>query len=281
MEPRPIDVRHLGRERVICCWQVGDALVDPGPESCTPALLDALGDAVPRALLLTHIHLDHAGAAGALVRRWPDLEVHVHESGARHLVAPEQLLRSATRLYGDDMQRLWGDVVPVPEANVRILRGGETVRGCRVAHTPGHAPHHVAYLHEESGFALVGDVAGVRILPSGFVAAPTPPPDIDLEAWEESIDLVAEWRPQALGLTHFGRVDDVYAHLAQLQDRLAGWATLARELDGESFDAEVRRQVAEATDEATAAAFVQAAPPEQLFLGLERYWRQRDERFGG
>ena len=135
-------------------------------------LLEALGDERPAALLLTHIHLDHAAATGALVRRWPDLEVYVHERGAPHLVDPSRLLASAERLYGDQMERLWGEIVPVPEGNVRPLAGGETVLGMRVAYTPGHASHHVSYLHEDSGTAFTGDVAGVRIPTLGLHRAP-------------------------------------------------------------------------------------------------------------
>ena len=162
---RVIDVMHLGRPHVIGCWEVDGALVDPGPESSLQTVLDALGDEQPRALLLTHIHLDHAAATGALVRRWPDLEVYVHERGAPHLIDPSKLLASAERLYGDQMSRLWGEIVPVPEANVKVLGGGETVLGMRVAYTPGHASHHVCYLHEDSGTAFVGDVAACRIPP--------------------------------------------------------------------------------------------------------------------
>ena len=155
---RQIDVQHLGRDRVICANQLGGgAIVDPGPASCVETLLAALGGEPPRALLLTHIHLDHAGASGVLVRRFPSLTVYVHERGAPHLVDPSRLLTSAQKLYGDDMERLWGEVAPVPERNVRALGGGETVEGCRVAYTPGHASHHVAYLEEATGDAYVGD----------------------------------------------------------------------------------------------------------------------------
>ena len=171
-------------------------------------LLEAIGDEQPRALLLTHIHLDHAAATGALVRRWPDLEVYVHERGAPHLIDPSKLLASAERLYGDQMERLWGEIVPVPEANVRPLAGGETVLGMRVAYTPGHASHHVCYLHEESGTAFVGDVAAVLIPGTGLIVPPTPPPDIDVETWEDSIGIVEGWRPERLALTHFGQIDD-------------------------------------------------------------------------
>ena len=136
---RPIDVLHLGRDRVICAYEVGGVIVDPGPASCVETLLDQLGPAKPRALLLTHIHLDHAGATGVLCRRFPELQVYVHEVGAPHLVDPSKLLESAGRLYGDDMWELWGEVAPVPEDRIHPLRGGETVEGFRVAYTPGHA----------------------------------------------------------------------------------------------------------------------------------------------
>ena len=221
---RAIDVRHMGNEKVICCWEVDGVLVDPGPQSTEATLLEALGDGFePRAVLLTHIHFDHAGASGALVRRWPDLPVYVHEIGAPHMAAPERLVASAARLYGGEegLARLWGEVVPVPERNLNVLSGGETVLGdFRVEYTPGHASHHVSYLHEPTGTALVGDVAGVRIPPAAYVLAPTPPPDIDVEAWERSIDVVAGWRPATLALTHFGRVDDVGPHLAAMRERL-------------------------------------------------------------
>ena len=194
---RVIDVKHLERPHVIGCWQVDDALVDPGPESSLDTLLAALGEERPRALLLTHIHLDHAAATGALVRRWPELEVYVHERGAPHLVDPSKLLASAERLYGDAMERLWGEIVPVPEDNVKPLAGGETVLGMRVAYTPGHASHHVSYLHEASGTAFIGDVAAVKIPGVELVVPPTPPPDIDIEAWIDSIGVVEAWAPRA------------------------------------------------------------------------------------
>jgi glyoxylase-like metal-dependent hydrolase (beta-lactamase superfamily II) len=220
---RLIDVLHLGRERVVGCWQVGDVLVDPGPSSCLPTLLEALGDARPRALLLTHIHLDHAGATGSLVQRWPELEVYVHERGARHMIDPSRLLDSARRLYGEDMDRLWGEMVPVPERNVTVLHGGETVCGAfEVAYTPGHASHHVSYLHD--GTAFVGDVGGVRIAPDGPTIPPTPPPDVDVDAWHESIERIRAWTPEQLAITHAGAYEDVGAQLDDLAARLDDWA---------------------------------------------------------
>jgi glyoxylase-like metal-dependent hydrolase (beta-lactamase superfamily II) len=275
---RLIDVRHLGREKVIGCWQVADVLIDPGPESALATLADALDGEPPRALLLTHIHLDHAGASGAIVRRWPEVEVYVHERGAPHLADPAKLLASAERLYGDRMQRLWGEVVPIPEANLRPLTGGERVLGFDVAYTPGHASHHVCYLHSDSGRAFVGDVAAVRIPPAEFVLPPTPPPDIDVEAWEAALDLVRDWEPSSLGLTHFGAVEDPAPHLDLAGRRLREMAGRARELDAAEFERRLRSDIAAQVGAEDAAAMLQAVPPGQQWLGLDRYWRQRDGR---
>jgi glyoxylase-like metal-dependent hydrolase (beta-lactamase superfamily II) len=274
---RLIDVMHLGRERVIGCWQVGDVLIDPGPTSCLPTLLDAIGDEPPRALLLTHIHLDHAGASGSLVERWPDLQVYVHEVGAPHMADPSRLVRSARRLYGDDMDRRWGEMLPVPEQNLHVLSGGERLLEGRfeVAYTPGHASHHVSYLHD--GTAYVGDVGGVRITPSSPTIPPTPPPDIDVEAWHRSLELVAAWRPERLAMTHFGSSEDVEAQLTELGDRLDAWAERARTQDLDTFVASIREEISRASAAELDATYNQAAPPEQLYAGLERYWRKRED----
>jgi glyoxylase-like metal-dependent hydrolase (beta-lactamase superfamily II) len=278
MEPQAIDVRHLGRDRVICCWRVGDVLVDPGPESCAETLVESLGGKRPRALLLTHVHLDHAGAAGTLVRRWPELEVHVHESGAPHLADPSKLLESASRLYGDEMERLWGEVVPVPEENLRPLRGGEILEGSiEVARTPGHARHHVSYFDERSHIAYVGDMAGVRLPPYEYTLAPTPPPDIDLDAWFESLDVIRAWRPVALCLTHFGQVHRAAEQLERLEGALRHWAGLARGADAESWIGAIEREIDVTLDPDTAERFEQALPPDQSWVGLERYWKKRAE----
>lgn len=276
---RVIDTMHLGRPHVIGCWQVGEALVDPGPESSVSNVLEALGEERPRALLLTHIHLDHAAATGALVRRWPDLEVYVHERGAPHLIDPSKLLASAGRLYGDQMERLWGEIVPVPEANVKPLVGGERVLGMRVAYTPGHASHHVCYLHEESGTAFVGDVAAVRIPGVDLIVPPTPPPDIDIETWEDSIGIVEGWQPERLALTHFGAIDDPLPHLALVKERLREEADLARELPEGTYEERHRQRVIDSSSSENAATeMIQCVPPEYQWRGLDRYWRKRGER---
>ncbi len=270
-----IDLHHLGRERVIGSYLIGDVLVDPGPASCLPTLLSALGDTQPRVLLLTHIHLDHAGASGSLVERWPKLEVYVHELGASHLADPSRLLKSARRLYGEDMDRLWGEMLPVPDSNLRTLSGGERLLGdsFSVAYTPGHASHHVSYLHE--GTAFVGDVGGVRITSSSLTIPPTPPPDIDVEAWHESIERVAAWKPGRLAMTHFGFGEDVDDQLDEVAGRLDAWAELARDRDQEAFIGAVRAEIEADAGPDVAAAYVQAAPPEQLYAGLSRYWHKR------
>jgi glyoxylase-like metal-dependent hydrolase (beta-lactamase superfamily II) len=250
-------------------------------------VLDAIGDEQPRAVLLTHIHLDHAAATGAMVRRWPELEVYVHERGAPHLNDPSKLLASAERLYGDKLNYLWGEILPVPEENVRVLSGGETVLGMRVAYTPGHASHHVAYFHEDSGTAFTGDVAACRIPPSQLVVPPTPPPDINVEVWEESLDTVAAWHPQRLALTHFGAVEeDVPGHIEKVRAKLREEAELARRMPKEEYDADnearIRRELAtEGIDGGTVDELLQAVPTAYQWSGLDRYWRKKAEREAG
>ena len=269
---RQIDVLHRGREKVIACFEVDGVLVDPGPQSCEDTLLEALAGERPKALLLTHIHFDHAGAAGALVRRWPDLEVYVHERGAPHMANPERLVASAARLYGGEegLRETWGEVVPVPEENLKVLSGGETALGFDVEYTPGHASHHVCYFKD--GVAFVGDMAGVRVPPYDLTLAPTPPPDIDVEAWERSIEAIAAREPETLALTHFGTAPR--SQLDAVREALHSQADLAASGDQEAFMAALHERIArEAPDEV--AAIEQAAPLDHLFLGLDRWHRKR------
>jgi glyoxylase-like metal-dependent hydrolase (beta-lactamase superfamily II) len=276
-----LDLEHLGRERVIASYLLpGDepALVDCGPTTCVETLragLAGYGLSVEslRHLLLTHIHLDHAGAAGALVREQPELLVHVSEIGAPHLVDPSRLERSARRLYGGDFDRLWGELVPVPEENVRVL--GEAALGLEVFPTPGHASHHVSYLADD-GSCFAGDAAGVRIPPAAFLAPVAPPPDIDLEAWELTLDGLEERRPARLCLPHFGLVDEPASHLAEMRERLRIWAERVRAgTDEEEFERAAEDELAAGADPETAEAYRQAAPFWQSYAGLRRYWDKR------
>ncbi len=253
-------------------------LVDPGPESSLHTVLEKIGDQQPEAVLLTHIHLDHAAAVGAMVARWPDLPVYVHERGAPHMIDPSRLLASAERLYGDKLEYLWGKIQPIPAANVTTLAGGETIRGMRVAYTPGHASHHVCYLHEETGTAFVGDTAACRIPPTNLVIPPTPPPDIDVELWEESIDLLEAWAPEKLALTHFGMIDDPIPHLAETRSRLREEAERVRELDEPTYEADLQGRIKAQLSPEVADEMFQAVPTAYQWSGLDRYWRKKAER---
>ena len=272
---RTIDVEHLGREKVIAAYLVDGCLIDPGPSASIEGLLAGLGDERPERLLLTHIHLDHAGAAGTLVRRWPDLEVWVHERGAPHLAAPEKLVASASRLYGDDMDRLWGEIAPVPRENLHVLSGDEEEIGpWRVAYTPGHASHHVSYLHTPTATLFPGDTAGVRIPAEGPVFAPTPPPDIDFTAWHRSLDLLESWRPERVAVTHFGVWDDPAVQLAECRATLDRMALRASEDDEAEWIEWIRAEITAATTAATAETYEQAMPYDTLYPGLERALRR-------
>jgi glyoxylase-like metal-dependent hydrolase (beta-lactamase superfamily II) len=271
---RLIDLRHLGRERVIGSWLVDDVLIDPGPSSCLEALLEGLDGEEPRVIALTHIHLDHAGATGTLARRWPNAQVWVHERGARHLAEPEKLLASATRLYGDDMQRLWGEFLAVPKDRIRVV-GDETIGDFRVARTPGHASHHVSYLHEPTGSAFTGDTAGARVA-GGPTVGPTPPPDIDIPAWLTSLDLIESWSPDRVVPTHFGVFEDVGSQLDELRLWFDTWVPAARRLDQQTWMDEHHTWLEARSGEAVAAALAQAVPTDQAYLGLERYWSKQE-----
>jgi glyoxylase-like metal-dependent hydrolase (beta-lactamase superfamily II) len=294
------DLDFLGLPRIIATAVLhgpgGVALVDPGPSSTLPALRAGLGAAGMsvadlRALLLTHIHLDHAGASGTLVREVPGLRVYVHERGAPHLVNPEKLLASAARLYGDDMDRLWGSVLPVPHENVVALQGGERIsaggRDFEIAYTPGHASHHVSYFNRDTGIAFVGDTAGVRLNAEGYVVPPTPPPDIDIESWRDSLGKISAWLPETLFITHFGPHAPPAGHLAELAEHL-DWTSavvrrlLAREGSDEDREAwfadEIRRELRRRTSEADVRAYEVAGRFDLSWRGLARYWRKRLER---
>ncbi len=272
----------------------GLALVDPGPTSCLPALEAALSDGgraldEVRTILLTHIHLDHAGATGTILRRVPEAKVYVHTRGARHMIDPTKLLASATQLYGDQMDALWGAFEAVPAARVQVLEGGETIdvagRTLDVAATPGHAQHHVAYFDRASRIAFVGDVGGCRTPGMASVMPPTPPPDIDLEAWRESVDRILAWQPGTLFLTHFGPHGAPAHHLAVLMDRLDRLAALARELLHDAalpdaarearYQEDARRLLRRELSEDELGRLELAVPLDMCWRGLARYWTRR------
>ena len=275
----PLDLLHLGRERVIGVYLLetddGLALFDCGPSTCVPALKDRLrehglelGDV--RHLLLSHIHLDHAGAAGVLVREHPALQVHVSPIGAPHLVDPSRLERSARRLYGDEFDALWGELAPVPQENVHET--ADRVLGLECFPSPGHASHHVCYLDADRTL-WAGDAAGVRVQPSRFVLPPTPPPEFELDTWERTLDEIEARRPKRLALIHFGVADDPAEHLAELRRRLRSWTERVGEgASDEEFEAAALAELG-----ADAPPYEQAMPFWQSYAGLRRYWDKRRE----
>jgi glyoxylase-like metal-dependent hydrolase (beta-lactamase superfamily II) len=292
-----IDLEYLGNPKVIAaCLVEGQgsvAIVDPGPSSALATLrskLDQLGLGVKGidTILLTHIHLDHAGATGTLVRENPRIRVYVHERGARHMIDPAKLLDSARRLYGDQMDRLWGEFLPVPAANVCALAGGETLsigdRQLEVVYTPGHASHHVSYFEAATGLAFVGDTAGIRIANAQIILPITPPPDIDLEGWTQSWQQIRERRPERLVLTHFGVANGVSEHLEELRERLEEWSNAVRDSlkNGQDdvqrateFVQQVTTKLKRYLSERDANRYVRGAAVEHCWYGLARYWRKR------
>ena len=273
---RVIDLCQGGVARAIGAWTVDDEIIiDPGPEATVASVLEAFADGPPRVIALTHIHLDHAGATGALVERWPGCEVWVHERGAPHLLAPERLLASAERVYGDRLQSLFGGMRAVPEAAIRVVGEGDRVGSFDVLDAPGHARHHVMYLHTATGTAFTGDVAGVRVPPSRLVLAPTVAPEFDPDAWHDSIRRLGERRPTRLALTHYGAHDDVEQHLAAAVESVARWTQAGRDLAHEDFTRMMRRAIELAADDATAHSYVTAIQPEVLWPGVRRYWDRR------
>jgi glyoxylase-like metal-dependent hydrolase (beta-lactamase superfamily II) len=271
----PLDLHHQGVERAIGSYLLetddGPALFDCGPSSTLSQLKERLREhgvelAEVRHLLLSHIHLDHAGAAGVIAREHPAIVVHVSEIGAPHLVDTTRLEASARRLYGDAFDTLWGELAPVPQQNVRVV--GTNVLGLECFASPGHASHHVVFVDAE-GTAYSGDAAGVRITPERLVVPPTPPPDIDLEAWYATLDEL-ERRSQRLALVHFGVFDDVERHLGELRHRLAYWEQLVEGgASEEEFEAAVTAELGDAAG-ASAPSYATASPPAR-YAGVKRY----------
>ncbi len=277
--PVAIDTRYLGQEQQICCWRVDEhTIVDPGPTVSLDAIRAELGGAKLRRILVTHIHLDHSGGVGVLLREHPDAEVWVSVRGSRHLIAPERLVASAEQVYGgaDELARLFGEIAPVPEERVRIVAadGPEAVEEFEVVETPGHAKHHVSFFHTPTGDAYVGDTASVRLPGHQFVLPMTTPPDVDRAAWNRSLDAIEAWQPGRLMLTHYGAFDDVDAHIARTRAGLEAWAQLAAELDAEAWGRALGAAVAAATGREQVTGYATTMPPETLWHGL-RIERER------
>jgi glyoxylase-like metal-dependent hydrolase (beta-lactamase superfamily II) len=276
MSPDPLDLHHLDRERVIASYLLetddGPALFDCGPTTCVDRLQEALAERGIelrdiRRLLLSHIHIDHAGAAGVLVRLHPQLQVYVSEVGAPHLVDPTRLEASARRLYGDSFDVLWGELAPVPQENIRIAQGDVAGLDCFPA--PGHARHHVCYLAQD-GTLYAGDAAGVRIQPARVVLPPTPPPEFDLEAWLGTIDEIERRTPRRLALIHFGVADGPERHLDELRARLPQWVDrVVAGATEEQFIESVRSDLSEPGPDLSL--YEQAMPFWQSYAGLKRF----------
>jgi glyoxylase-like metal-dependent hydrolase (beta-lactamase superfamily II) len=273
---RLVDLHFGGAPHAIGVYLVetddGPALFDCGPSSTLDALdagvaAHGLALADVKHLLLSHIHLDHAGAAGSLVRRYPELTVWVSPVGRPHLVDPSRLERSARRLYGDMFDPLWGELAAVPAENVRIADGD--VLGWDAFPTPGHASHHVSYLRD--GTLLAGDAAGVRMPGASYVLPVSPPPDITVEGWHETIAEIRRRRPERLALIHFGVHEDVDAHLERLDLELDRWAErVGGGMSQEDFVAAGRADAGEDAD-----LYDRVAPFWQSFIGMQRYWDSR------
>jgi len=293
-----IDLNFLGRPEIIATavlhGTAGVALIDPGPSTSIATLsseLDRRGirfDDV-RKILLTHIHLDHAGSTGSIIEKYPHITVLVHQRGAQHIVDPTKLIASAGRLYAQDMDRLWGEIKPVPARRIQTLEGGETLeivgREVKVEYTPGHASHHVTYFDAASRVAFVGDTAGIRRGSGAFVMPPTPPPDIDLEAWRGSEHKILAWDPDTLFLTHFGPYHGARLHFQAMFENIADWSRIVIRLLAdptlgddhrqgrfieEAFQ-ELRRRVGdlEAND------YMKAGGLSYSYQGLARYWKKK------
>ncbi|HZR43060.1 MAG TPA: MBL fold metallo-hydrolase [Ktedonobacteraceae bacterium] len=271
------------------------AIIDPGPGSTAEALLATLREAgfEPQDvthLIATHIHLDHAGATGTLLHAMPQATVYVHSKGAPHLIDPSKLIVSASRIYGERMQELWGEIEAVPQARIHAFEGGDVLnvagRRLEVHYTPGHAVHHVIFFDVHSGELFAGDVAGVLLPGIDYVRPPTPPPDIDLEAWSESIDKLEYLRPDVLYLGHFGPTWNPSHHLERLRKKLFSWGefVLSAMRDGKGEEEIIRMLISYTQPELLRAAqqdkralkrYEIAANYAMSVQGYMRYWRKK------
>ena len=229
MQVHTLDLHFQGRPHTIASYLVigpdGPVLVETGPHSTFGELTRGLANhgflpADIKHVLVSHIHLDHAGAAGWLARE--GAHIYVHHVGAPHLIDPTKLMTSATRIYGDKMDTLWGEVLPIPAGQVTSLEDGNKVNAGGLTFTaldtPGHAYHHHVFLLGE--LAFVGDAAGIQLPGRPFVDLPSPPPEFNLELWQQTIDRLLTLSVTAIYPTHFGRVDNWQQHLQGLRDLL-------------------------------------------------------------
>jgi len=293
-----ISLPFMGEEEIIGSYLLagGNELVviDPGPGSMIESLLDAIRQAGfnPQDvthLLATHVHLDHAGAVGSLVKRMPKAQVYAHSKGVPHLLDTTKVVASATRIYGDRMQQLWGEIESTPADRLHTLEGGDvlTVAGHRleVHYTPGHAIHHVVFFDVHSGDLFAGDTAGVRLQGVDYVRPPTPPPDIDLEAWSNSIDTIKKLRPDVLYLGHFGATRNAIQHLGRLREQLLSWGdfVLGAMRDGKNEQeildlliAHTEPELQRVTDDPNAIKRYEIATNYAMTVqGYTRYWRKK------
>jgi glyoxylase-like metal-dependent hydrolase (beta-lactamase superfamily II) len=251
LSPGAWQISHpfLGEQEIIGSYLLAGgnelAIIDPGPGSVVESLLASIREAGfdPQDvthIVATHVHLDHAGAAGTLVRQMPRAQVYAHSKGAAHLLDTTKVVASASRIFGDRMKLLWGEIESTPQERLRTIEGGDILniagRRLEVHYTPGHAVHHVIFFDVHSGELFAGDVAGVRLQGIDYVRPPTPPPDLDLEAWSDSINLVKSLRPDVLYIGHFGGVRNIPEHFERLRDKLYSWGdfVLVAMRDGKS-----------------------------------------------
>ncbi len=293
-----IDLNYLGSPACIASYVIeapeGPVMIETGPGNTTAALsagLAAIGfrPADVRHVLVTHIHLDHAGASGWMARH--GAHVYVHHFGRPHLIDPSKLNASARRIYQDRMDELWGEFMPIPPKQVTALHHGDHLRVAglrfRVIETPGHARHHHTFVlrRRDGNVAFTGDAAGTFIAETPeFMSLPTPPPEFELGAWLASVDRLAAQRFDAIYPTHFGRVDRVEEHLARLKRALREHSAMIRSLLREESDTDVitRRYTRWFLDQAEAA----GVPEEKIgfyirdtiagmnVTGMMRYWRK-------
>lgn len=275
-----IDTRFKEIEHAVVCHRAGEVLVDPGPASSVANVIEALGDVVPSHILLTHIHLDHAGGTGKLVEHYPFARVYIHADAVKHVVDPSRLLASAERTFGPALAE-FGETLPVPAQNVHAIADGDVIEGFEAIHTPGHSGHHMAFFHEQSQTMLSGDVAGQSLAPHHLTLLSTPPPEISVDLWLESIDRIAERYPSTLALTHGGRITDVVGQLERAKHELKRGSALAREQTQAEFVKYIENQL-ETVPPDVAESLVTSLPPlEQLYMGYDRYWSKKAQADSG